>query len=119
MGNRLVSPTLLPVAAIPIANDRRVEKYGGKTATHGTNKQAMPKPMHTPCASMNCQYLVQRLVIIMPKTVSDVPATKRLRRKPRSYIGPTMLVPMMNRHSCKDPIHEILDGVEFGNAIVS
>lgn len=38
-------PRLLPVAAIPFARDRLVEKYCGNIATEGMKMQPFPGPM--------------------------------------------------------------------------
>ena len=68
---------------------------------------------------MNCQYALQRLVIIMPKTVRNVPMESMVRRKPMSKMEPMALVPAMKMHSCREPIQDILDGDDECRRLVS
>jgi hypothetical protein len=81
-------PKLLPDAANPVANAFFLEKYVAMIATLGTNKQPQPTPTHTACASMTSQYLVQILVIIIPKTTRNEPANSKCRKYPASKSGP-------------------------------
>ena len=41
-------PILLPLAAIPVANAFRFEKYWGMIAKEGTKIQPLPRPMQIP-----------------------------------------------------------------------
>lgn len=69
-----------PLAARPLARAFRVEKYCGNMATDGTNIQPFPSPMQIACASMVCQYLWERLVIINPRGMRTAPVVMRYRK---------------------------------------
>lgn len=73
-------PRLLPLAAMPCAKALFVEKYVGRMAMLGTKRQPLPRPTTKACASMTCQYVVHKLVIIIPKTTKKLPVDTRARR---------------------------------------
>lgn len=54
-----------PETTTPNAAARFLSKYCETAANAGSCINAIATPMSTPCASMNCQYLVQRLVIMV------------------------------------------------------
>lgn len=59
-----------PDTASPKAAARFLSKYCETAAMAGNCRKPLAAPSTTPWARMNCQYVWQRLVIIMPKTYS-------------------------------------------------
>ena len=101
-------PRLLPLVAIPVANDDFREKYVLTMATPGTNRQPAPSPTQTACASSTCQYLLLILNIMVPNTIRNEPVKIKGRKKPASKAGPVQTPMKMSRKACTDPIQEIL-----------
>lgn len=73
-------PKLLPAAAIPVAKAFLVLKYVLTMATLGTKRHPQPTPIQSACASMICQYELQMLVIIIPKTTRKDPVAISARK---------------------------------------
>lgn len=118
MGTAIRLPILLPVAASPIASDLLELKYGGRTDTNGMNVHVIPIPMQRPWERITPVYVVCTPVKTIPNTVKNVPRTRRMRRCPVSYSGPTTMLPRMNMQSCREPIHEIREAEIDGKYVV-
>ena len=113
-------PRLLPAAARPVARALRFVKYCGNTATLGKSMQPEPTPTTRPCARTTCQYSLQILVIIIPKTDATVPTMTSPRRWPASNIGPVSRPPRRSsKNAWIDPIQDIREGVSSLSNTVS
>jgi len=69
------APTLLPQAInpMPFALTAGVGKHAAAAATLGVKQIPAPRPTHIPWQTNSCQYLVETLNIIKPKTCSRLP----------------------------------------------
>jgi hypothetical protein len=65
---KMTPPTDDPAIAIPIAAPRFLLKYCDVAEMAGNIRRPSARPVRRPWASKNCQYSLQRLVIIMAKT---------------------------------------------------
>ena len=104
-------PRLPPAATNPIARARLVVKYVATRATLGRKMQPRQSPTQTPYARNTCQYSVARLNIIIPKTDRNVPTIIKVRKYPRSKIGPAAKLKKTRRKAWKVPIHDMSDAL--------
>ncbi len=75
---------MVPEVASPSAKVRWPEKEEVMRAMAGFDKIPLPSPRQSPWASRMCQYLVARLVIMIPTTVNKEPTSSSSRTHPRS-----------------------------------
>lgn len=84
MGNhangKINQPILLPVEVMPYANAFLVVKYCEMIDTAATNMQPVPMPTTTPSVKSTCQYVVDILVNIVPRTLKPAPVYNRDRK---------------------------------------
>lgn len=94
---------------MPLARPFFFEKYVGVSAILGMKLRPQPRPTTRPWAKMNCQYSVHKLVIMVPKTMRNVPRRIMDLQYPRSKSGPVKIAEKTRRKACIEPIHEILE----------
>lgn len=104
-----IPPTLPPVDPNPVAKLRFMVKYPAMTATDGTNRKPVPRPIQIPWERRTCQYVVEILVIMIPRTTKKEPVQARYRKYPLSYKGPVRTPTNIRRKAWIDPIQEIFD----------
>lgn len=72
------------------------------------NSEPPPTPTTTPCSSMNCQYLSQRLAIIMPKATQKEPKRNRTLGEPMSKIWTHEMGEAQRRNEFRVPIQAMV-----------
>lgn len=108
-----IPPVAEPDSTILMARLRRVaSKYVETTETIGTNKQPFASPMQTPCASTNCQYFVQILVVNIPMSQSTIPVRMTSLKCPKSDAAPDHNGNDRRKKTVNAPIQEIFEGEE-------